>query len=241
MSSNHNGENWPYHANRNTGEMTPCANNPCSLHGNSDVYATSPEDAYAKKYGSRTTGLFNKPRKIHKFAPDPVLIGIKSSGGIIAGLILSAGLIMGTQYANIGNQSETPVTVVSQSQTMTPHYKAFGKRGKIRMAYDTIIKNKNGDEVKIYTNTKLKAGDNTKVKEQIGLYGMTSYRIDGDRNMTIADTDNANKPDNNKTRNPILDGTAVTGTAAIAMGVSELLREKDDKTGAFRKQPGFTF
>lgn len=46
--NNHHGENWPYHENKHTGEMTPCANNPCKLHGGSDIMASSLEEAYEK-------------------------------------------------------------------------------------------------------------------------------------------------------------------------------------------------
>ena len=60
--NSHKGRNWPYHENRNTGEMVPCANNPCTLHGNSDVYATSPEDAYAKKYSNMQSSGFGFSR-----------------------------------------------------------------------------------------------------------------------------------------------------------------------------------
>lgn len=234
---NHKGENWPYHANMHTGEMTPCASNPCKLHGNSDVLAKSPEEAYEKKFGSSTPGLFNSKRTKHPFALDPVLVGIKATGGLIAGLLLSSGIILGTQYFNVGTQSEAPATVISQSAEKKAHYRTTGKRGRVKFAYDTVIKNKNGDEVKIYTSKKLNKGDNQSVKEQVGLYGMTIYKVDGDNDVTIGNTDDANKPVDNKTRNPIIDGAAMTASAAIAMGVAELIREQKDKTGQFRERP----
>ena len=45
--NNHNGENWPYHLYEGSkpelqGSYVPCATNPCSEHGGSEVYATSP-------------------------------------------------------------------------------------------------------------------------------------------------------------------------------------------------------
>lgn len=68
-SNSHKGESWPYHENRNTHEMVPCASNPCTIHGGSDVIATSPEDAYAKKYADKmpSSGFgFNRIRKALK-------------------------------------------------------------------------------------------------------------------------------------------------------------------------------
>lgn len=45
MNTIYDGESWPYHPNRNRGEMTACANNPCKLHGGSDIMASSLEEA----------------------------------------------------------------------------------------------------------------------------------------------------------------------------------------------------
>lgn len=50
MSNQHDGENWPYHENKNTGEMTACASNPCKIHGGSDIMASSLAEAYKMKY-----------------------------------------------------------------------------------------------------------------------------------------------------------------------------------------------
>lgn len=50
MSNQHDGENWPYHENKNTGEMTACASNPCKIHGGSDIMASSLAEAYKTKY-----------------------------------------------------------------------------------------------------------------------------------------------------------------------------------------------
>lgn len=65
-ANSHSGQNWPYHENSNTGEMVPCANNPCSLHGDSDVYATSPEEAYAKKYADNNASMGFKANSKHE-------------------------------------------------------------------------------------------------------------------------------------------------------------------------------
>lgn len=61
-ANNHNGENWPYHQYEGSkpelvGSYVPCANNPCSEHGGSEVYATSPEDAYTKAHQNDTWGF----------------------------------------------------------------------------------------------------------------------------------------------------------------------------------------
>lgn len=86
--------------------------------------------------------MFNTRRTKHPFAPDPVLIGIKATGGLIAGLLLSSGIILGTQYFNVGTQSEAPATVISQSAEMKAHYRTAGKRARVKFAYDTVIKTK---------------------------------------------------------------------------------------------------
>lgn len=65
-NANHTGSNWPYHENRNTHEMVPCASNPCTLHGNSDVYATSPEEAYEKKYANNNASMGFKTSNRHE-------------------------------------------------------------------------------------------------------------------------------------------------------------------------------
>ena len=56
-NNSHKGENWPYHEDKN-GNMVPCASNPCKLHGGTDIMATSPEDATAKKYDSENAWGF---------------------------------------------------------------------------------------------------------------------------------------------------------------------------------------
>lgn len=66
---NHNGESWPYHQSKN-GEMVPCKSNPCSLHGGSDVYASSPEDAYEQFYslGDSQEGLTGESHSSSRFS-----------------------------------------------------------------------------------------------------------------------------------------------------------------------------
>ena len=61
-SNNHTGENWPYHPYEGSkpelqGSYVPCATNPCTLHGGSEIYATSSEDAYAKAHQNDTWGF----------------------------------------------------------------------------------------------------------------------------------------------------------------------------------------
>lgn len=61
-SNNHTGENWPYHPYEGSkpelqGSYVPCATNPCTLHGGSEIYATSPEDAYTKAHQNDTWGF----------------------------------------------------------------------------------------------------------------------------------------------------------------------------------------
>lgn len=60
--NNHNGENWPYHLYEGSkpelqGSYVPCATNPCSEHGGSEVYATSPDAAYAKAHKNDSFGM----------------------------------------------------------------------------------------------------------------------------------------------------------------------------------------
>lgn len=62
MTTNHNGENWPYHPYEGSkpelqGSYVPCATNPCTLHGGSEIYATSSEDAYTKAHQNDTWGF----------------------------------------------------------------------------------------------------------------------------------------------------------------------------------------
>jgi len=60
--NNHNGENWPYHLYEGSkpelqGSYVPCATNPCSEHGGSEVYATSPDAACAKAHKNDSFGM----------------------------------------------------------------------------------------------------------------------------------------------------------------------------------------
>ena len=60
--NNHNGENWPYHLYEGSkpelqGSYVPCSNNPCSEHGGSEVYATSPEEACTKAHKNDSFGM----------------------------------------------------------------------------------------------------------------------------------------------------------------------------------------
>ena len=61
-TNSHNGENWPYHPYEGSkpelqGSYVPCANNPCSEHGGSEVYATSAEDALSKAHSNDSFGF----------------------------------------------------------------------------------------------------------------------------------------------------------------------------------------
>jgi hypothetical protein len=55
-TTNHDGENWPYHEDPH-GNMVPCESNPCSIHGGKDVMATSAEQAEAIKHANVQQGL----------------------------------------------------------------------------------------------------------------------------------------------------------------------------------------
>lgn len=60
--NNHEGENWPYHLYEGSkpelqGSYVPCATNPCSEHGGSEVYATSPDAACAKAHKNDSFGM----------------------------------------------------------------------------------------------------------------------------------------------------------------------------------------
>lgn len=55
MNTAKNQENWPYHPYdgndpKKQGSYVKCKSNPCSLHGGSDIIASSPEEAYAKAH-----------------------------------------------------------------------------------------------------------------------------------------------------------------------------------------------
>lgn len=63
-TTSHNGENWPYHPYEGSkpelqGSYVPCATNPCSVHGGSEVYATSAEDALSKAHANDNFGFTN--------------------------------------------------------------------------------------------------------------------------------------------------------------------------------------
>lgn len=58
-------KNWPYHPYEGNkpelqGSYVPCANNPCSEHGGSEVYAASAEEAYSIAHKNDTWGFTNK-------------------------------------------------------------------------------------------------------------------------------------------------------------------------------------
>ena len=58
-------KNWPYHQYEGSkpelqGSYVPCANNPCSEHGGSEVYAASAEEAYSIAHKNDTWGFTNK-------------------------------------------------------------------------------------------------------------------------------------------------------------------------------------
>lgn len=61
-------KNWPYHLYEGSkpelqGSYIPCANNPCSEHGGSEVYATSAEEAYTKAHQNDTWGFTRHTNK----------------------------------------------------------------------------------------------------------------------------------------------------------------------------------
>lgn len=58
-SNDENNNNWPYHPYdgkdpRKHGTLVKCANNPCKLHGNNDIYASSEEEAYEKLHEQKS-------------------------------------------------------------------------------------------------------------------------------------------------------------------------------------------
>lgn len=55
MSSLKANGSWPYHESTR-GEMVPCKSNPCKLHSD-DIYASSPEEAYERKYAGAGIGM----------------------------------------------------------------------------------------------------------------------------------------------------------------------------------------
>lgn len=61
-------KNWPYHPYEGNkpelqGSYVPCANNPCSEHGGSEVYAASAEEAYTKAHQNDTWGFTSHTNK----------------------------------------------------------------------------------------------------------------------------------------------------------------------------------
>lgn len=61
-------KNWPYHLYEGSkpelqSSYIPCANNPCSEHGGSEVYATSAEEAYTKAHQNDTWGFTSHTNK----------------------------------------------------------------------------------------------------------------------------------------------------------------------------------
>ena len=76
-ANSHNGQNWPYHLYEGSkselqGSYVPCANNPCSEHGGSEVYATSPENAYSKAHQNDTWGFTSNASNTANTTNNPV-------------------------------------------------------------------------------------------------------------------------------------------------------------------------
>ena len=101
MTTNHNGENWPYHPYEGAnpklqGSYVPCATNPCTLHGGSEIYATSSEDAYAKAHQNDTWG----------FTTDKTVLANEN-------------IIVNNDVSMINQSSETDTELDSDSMTNT--------------------------------------------------------------------------------------------------------------------------
>lgn len=69
-NNNKKGGDWPYHEDPN-GNMKPCASNPCKLHGGNDVYASSPDEAYAIKHANDSFGFSAPAKPVNPFAKEP--------------------------------------------------------------------------------------------------------------------------------------------------------------------------
>lgn len=62
MTNQNCNENWPYHLYEGSkpelkGSYVPCDTNPCHVHGGSEIYAASPEEAYAKAHANDNWGF----------------------------------------------------------------------------------------------------------------------------------------------------------------------------------------
>lgn len=79
----HQGQNWPYHQS-NTGEMVPCKSNPCKLHGGSDVYASSPEEAFATLNSNMVLGMMGESSAAPIQKKEPEGDPIKGYGSRVA-------------------------------------------------------------------------------------------------------------------------------------------------------------
>ena len=74
-TNSHNGENWPYHPYEGAnpklqGSYVPCATNPCTLHGGSDVMGTSPENAYENAHKNDSWGFTSSVSAINNDSND---------------------------------------------------------------------------------------------------------------------------------------------------------------------------
>ncbi len=54
---------WPYHQTKD-GRMVPCRSNPCSLHGDTDIIASSPEEACRLREQANEAGMAGKTRSL---------------------------------------------------------------------------------------------------------------------------------------------------------------------------------
>lgn len=226
-----NNGSWPYHEN-SRGEMVPCTSNPCSLHGGSDIMASSPEEAYEKKYSGVKSGLVKLGERIANIG-DTAWFRTGVKAGMAAGL---AGLVSVVGIGSINAWGpathDQPATVISQeSKRHITTYK-LGKHWHTAMVYDTVVRNPtNGKNVTIMTAEKLNKNDNDSVRIQSGIYGSTRYAIKDGSFLKVKSDNNdkdASDKDAKATRNKFLDGGVVVGTATIATAVADMLKQQKE-------------
>jgi len=161
-ATSHKGTYWPYHETKD-GNMVPCANNPCRLHGESDVVARSPEEAYQKaaerKYGKDSMeGLnadpynaedenYNSPQWYEGASADD-LEGVHvqyhaPDGTFVSGRMDSSGKVNGQQVLNVASKGGSS-TVKGKAKGIGFITKTWDERYWNRIDTDEV---KKGDSV----------------------------------------------------------------------------------------------
>lgn len=124
--NNNSNSGWPYHEYEGKvaskiGTMVPCKSNPCTLHGGNDVYASSPEEAYEKKYTSSSNSNGLSKKSIFSSNPSLPLKKFRAAKRIAMTVLIaslaSSGLSACSSADNYSNDAPSSNVKTEQSQT----------------------------------------------------------------------------------------------------------------------------